>query len=313
MDPVDSNSSNGFISVSYPLDLVDQARKVVLGADRELFLADTAQNANQASDDPAAFSQMSSRLTARLDEFSTLLSSTEFFFEAQNSQTSGTDGEDSAFAQALADISSGQTEADEAFSTTLDLDAQAESVRTVIDEYNELVEWLGSTQSDISQYGISQSLKSDLFKALNSDVLDGIISGTSTVSDNTDTTHVDGTASGTQQAGPFSPKVSETSDTTVEAALSKIGLTLNADGTLDIGETFDQKFKSDVRSAYDVLSGQEGFFTKISTSLDALNNRDSRFNVVSENNTPQVYTRNADVQVRSAYRANVASLLNTFA
>jgi len=196
---------------------------------------------------------------------------------------------------------------DEAFSS-LDLDAQEQSVKTVIDAYNELVEWL-----DSSQYAINTSLKAGLFKDMNSDVLTGIISSTSSVQENASATRVDGTASQTQQTDPFSPQVSGTSNSTMESALSKIGLRLNPDGTLDVEEDFEQQFKTDFSRVYDVLSGEEGFFTKIGSALDTLNSRDNRFNVYTRNDNTQVYTRDADVQVRNIYRANIASLLNTFA
>lgn len=297
MDPVDSNSSNGFISASYPLDLVNQAREVVLGANRELFLVDTADT----SDTPAEFSQLS----ARLNEFSTLLSSTDFFSEdfSSQSQTEAAETEDSTFAETLEDGVLDET--GEAFSSSLDLDAKEQSVRTVINEYNGLVEWL-----DSSQYSISSSLKADLFKDMNSDVLEGIISGTSPALKNA-TPHVNETESQARQTD-HSPHVSRISDSTVESALSEIGLTLNTDGTLDVEEEFEQQFKTNFSRAHDVLSGEEGFFTKISSFLDAINNRDSRFNVYDTRNT-QVYTHDTDAQVRNAYRTNVASLLNTFA
>lgn len=306
MDPVDSNASNGFISVPYPLDLVNQAREVMLGANRELFLADTAET----SDTPAEFSQLSSQLSARLDEFSTLLSSTDFFSKSFSSQSRTADAEtkDSDFAVTLADGFSDETDTDEAFSSALDPDTQEQSVRTVIDEYNQLVEWL-----DSSQYSISPSLKADLFKDINSEVLEDIIPGTSAARENAGTTHVDETASQTRQTDSFSPQVSEASDIPVESALSEIGLTLNTNGTLEVEEEFEQQFKSDFSRVYDVLSGEDGFFTKISSALDTLNSRDSRFNVYTRNDNSQVYTNDADVQVRNAYRANVASLLNTFA
>lgn len=305
MDPVDSNSSNGFISASYPLDLVNQSREVVLGANRELFLVDTADT----SETPAEFSQLSARLSVRLDEFSTLLSTTGFFSEAflSQSQTEAAETEKSTFAEILEEGVLDETDTDEAFSSSLDLDAQEQSVKTVIHEYNELIEWL-----DSSQYSISSSLKADLFKDMNSDVLEGIISGTSPVPKNA-APHVNETESQTRQTD-HSPQVSGISDSTVESALSEIGLTLNTDGTLNVEEEFEQQFKSNFSRAHDVLSGEEGFFTKISSFLDAINNKDSRFNVYdTRNDNTQVYTNNTDAQIRNAYRTSVASLINTFA
>ena len=306
MNPVDSNAGNGVISVSYPLDLVNQAHEVMLGANRELFSA----NAADISETPAEFSQLSFQLTSRLDGFSTLLSSTNFFTESFSDQgkTVAEKTENSAFSKTLEDSFLAGTNMYEAFSS-LEIETQEKSVRTVIDEYNGLIEWL-----DSSQYTISPSLKADLFKDMNSEILTGIISSTSAVQENAAASRVDGTASQTQQTDPFSPQVSGTSDYTVESALSKIGLTLNTDGTLDVEEDFEKQFKTDFSRAYDTLSGEEGFFTQIGSALDTLNSsRDSRFNVYTRNDNTQVYTRDADLQVRNIYRKNIASLLNTFA
>ena len=300
MNPVDSNAGNGFINVSYPLDLVNQARKVMLDANRELFSA----NAADISEPPAEFSQLSTQLSSRLEGFSTLLSSTDFFSESFSSQgqTATKETEDSAFSKIFEDSVLDGTDMDEVFSS-LDIDAQEQSVRTVINAYNGLIEWL-----DSSQYTISPSLKADLFKDMNSEVLTGIISSTSAVQENAAVPRVEGTASQTQQTDLFSPQVSGTSDYTVESALSKIGLALNTDGTLDVEDGFEQQFKADFNLVYAILSGEEGFFTHIGSALDMLQSRDRRFNAYT-----QVYTRNADVQVRNIYRTNIASLLNTFA
>jgi flagellar capping protein FliD len=195
-------------------------------------------------------------------------------------------------------------------SSALDLDAQEQSVQTVIDKYNELVEWL-----DSNPYTINPSLKADLFKEMDSNVLAGIMSNTSAVQEETPGTRVDGEAgSQSRQADPFSPQVSGTSDFTMESSLSKIGLTLNTDGTLDVEENFSQQFKTDFSRAYDALAGEEGFFTKIGSALDTLNSRDNRFNVYTRSdNNNQIYTRGVDAQVRNIYRSNITSLLNIFA
>ena len=304
MNPVDSNAENGFISVSYPLDLVNQAREVMLGANQELFSAGAAD----ISDSPTQFSPLSFQLTARLDEFSTLLSSTAFFSDSFSYQdgTTATETEDSAFLEAFKDVFSDGT--DDAFST-LDLDAQEQSVETVIDRYNELIEWL-----DSNPYAISPSLKADLFKEMSSNVLAGVISNASASQEESSATRVDGeTGSQNQGSNPFSPQVSGTSDLTVESRLSKIGLTLNTDGTLEVEDNFAKQFKTDFSRAYEALAGEEGFFTKIGSALDTLNSRDSRFNVYTRSDNDQVYTRGADVQLRNMYRSNIASLLNIFA
>ncbi len=98
MNPVDSNTGNGFISASYPLDLVTQAREVMLGANRELFSANIA---DISSDPPAEFSQLSFQLTSRLDGFSELLSSTDFFSESSPYQDGapGQETENSTFSE----------------------------------------------------------------------------------------------------------------------------------------------------------------------------------------------------------------------
>ena len=303
MNPVDSNAENGFISVSYPLDLVNQAREVMLGANQELFSAGAAD----ISDTPTQFSPLSFQLTSRLDKFSTLLSSTDLFSDFFSYQKENT-AEESAFSKTLEALFSDGTDTTDAFSD-LDLDAQEESVKTVIDGYNELIEWL-----DGNPYAISPSLKADLFKEMNSNVLAGIMSNASASREESSATRVDGEAgSQTQQANPFSPQVSGSSDLTMESGLSKIGLTLNTDGTLEVEDNFAQQFKTDFSRAYEALAGKEGFFTKIRSALDTLNSRDSRFNVYSRSDNDQVYTRGADVQVRNMYRSNIASLLNIFA
>nr|WP_319490289.1 hypothetical protein [uncultured Desulfobacter sp.] len=306
MDPVDSNTENGFISVSYPLDLVNQAREVMLGANQELFSAGAAD----ISDAPTQFSPLSFQLTSRLNEFSTLLSSTDFFSDAFSYREENTaeETEASAFSDALKELFSDGTDTTETFSA-LDLEAQEQSVETVIDKYNELIEWL-----DDNPYAISPSLKADLFKEMNSNVLAGVMSNASAGQEESSGTRVDGEAgSQSQQANPFSPQVSGTSDMTLESSLSKIGLKLNTNGTLEVEDSFSRQFKTDFSSAYDALAGEDGFFTKIGSALDTLNSRDSRFNVYTRSDNDQVYTRGADVQVRNMYRRNIASLLNIFA
>lgn len=303
MNPVDSNAGNGFISATYPLDLVNQAREVMLGADRELFSANVA---DISSDPPAEFSQLSFQLTSRLDGFSELLASTDFFSESSPYQDK-TSTENSTFSEIAEALFSNRTDVNEAFSAP-DLKTEEESVKTVIEAYNELVEWL-----DSSQYAINPSLKADLFKEMNSQVLEGITSNTSPTPEDVPATRVDGSASQTGQTDSFSPQIVDAPDATMESALSEIGLTLNTDGTLDVEKKFDAQFQTDVSRAYDVLAGEDGFFTKIGSAIDKLNNRDSRFNVYTQNDNAQVYTRDAGVQVRNMYRANIASLLNIFA
>nr|WP_321401069.1 hypothetical protein [uncultured Desulfobacter sp.] len=306
MDPVDSNTKNGFISVSYPLDLVNQAREVMLGANQELFSAGAAD----ISDTPTQFSPLSFQLTSRIDEFSALLSSTDFFSDAFSRQKENTaeETEESVFSDALKALFSDGTDTTETFST-FDLEAQEQSVETVIDKYNELIKWL-----DDNPYAINPSLKADLFKEMNSNVLAGVMSNASTGQEESSATRVDGEAgSQSQGSNPFSPQVSGTLDMAVESSLSKIGLTLNTDGTLEVEDSFAQQFKTNFSSAYDALAGEDGFFTKIGAALDTLNSRDSRFNVYTRSDNDQVYTRGADVQVRNMYRTNIASLLNIFA
>lgn len=306
MNPVDSNAGSGFISASYPLDLVNRAREVMLGANQELFSA----NAADISEAPTQFSPLSFQLTSRLDEFSTLLSTTDFFsdtFSYPKKNRAG-ENEEPAFYEAFKALLSDGTDASDAFSS-VDLDAQEQSVETVIDRYNELIEWL-----DGNPYAISPSLKADLFKDMNSNVLADIMSNTSAVQEESPATRVDSEAdSQNRQAESFSPQVSGASDLTVESSLSKIGLTLNTDGTLEVEENFAQQFKTDFSRAYDTLAGEEGFFTKIGSALGTLNSRDSRFNVYTRSDNTQIYTRDADVQVRNMYRSNIASLLNIFA
>ena len=306
MNPVDSNAGNGFISASYPLDLVNRAREVMLGANQELFSAGAAD----ISEAPTQFSPLSFQLTSRLDEFSMLLSSTDFFSDAFSSPKENTTEEtqNSAFFEAFKAAFSDGSNTNDTFST-LDLDAQEQSVETVIDKYNELIEWI-----DGNPYAISPSLKADLFKEMNSNVLAGIMSNAFAGQEETSATRVDGEAGAqSQQSNPFSPQVSSTSDLTVESRLSKIGLTLNTDGTLAVEDNFAQQFKTDFSRAYDALAGEEGFFTQIGSALNTLNSRDSRFNVYTRSDNDQVYTRGADVQVRNMYRNNIASLLNIFA
>ncbi|WP_320042000.1 flagellar filament capping protein FliD [uncultured Desulfobacter sp.] len=306
MNPVDSNAENGFISVSYPLDLVNQAREVMLGANQELFSANVA---DISSDPPTEFSQLSFQLTSRLDGFSELLSSTDFFSELSpyQDEPATEETENSTFSESVEALFSNNTDTNGAFSAS-DLKAQEESVKTVIEAYNELVEWL-----DSSQYAINPSFKADLFKDMNSQVLESITSNKSPAQENAPATRVDGTAPQARQTESFSPQVVDASDETMESALSGIGLTLNTDGTLNVEKKFDAQFQTDVSRAYDVLAGKEGFFTKIGSAIDKLNSRDSRFDIYTQNDNAQVYTRDAGVQVRNIYRTNIASLLNIFA
>lgn len=183
--------------------------------------------------------------------------------------------------------------------------AAAESVVTVISAYNDLIDWI-----DDNEFFISNTLKTSLFSEFNSAVLE-----TQTVSHERTTTKsfavVEGNVKIYDDSG-ISPQVNTEPHATVESGLADIGITLNADGTLDVGADFETGFKSRFLEIHDTLAGDNGFFTKIGNAIDTIRSEGENRYTYSKNHV-LVYASDADADARKVYQENVSTLINTFA
>ncbi|MCG8687790.1 MAG: hypothetical protein MI892_23130 [Desulfobacterales bacterium] len=195
--------------------------------------------------------------------------------------------------------------------TTYGFTALAESVKTVIEEYNSLIEWI-----DENQYFISTSLKATLFSDLNSAVLEtqAVSYKNGNGESDPDAVFTVGGENRIYDDGSqgFLPRLDKDTDDTIESDLAGIGLTLNTDGTLGVEDRFETNFRSRFSDIYEILSGDNGFFTKISNALDSIRNSDSDQYVYSKNHI-LVYSTDAASEAKKIYQENVSSLINIFA
>ncbi len=163
----------------------------------------------------------------------------------------------------------------------------------IIGDYNELIQWLDDNDSVISP-----SLKTALYKELGSITLGN------------DTLKRSSAANGSVSTG-FESIVSSDDDNSVDSDLAQIGLTLNDDGTLEIGEDFKTSVSSDLRGVWDALAGSTGFFTKISQAIDGIYEKNEAGYVYSRNS---ILSYNTDTGSANAiYQRNHSSLINLFA
>lgn len=171
----------------------------------------------------------------------------------------------------------------------------AQELEKIIYDFNELINWI-----DENDYALSPSLKSGLFSSISTgkNALDGIFKADS--------------KEGTRTSGfGISPMVNHSSGTLFDEQFSHIGLELNHDGTIDMGEDFASYVSSDLKKVYDVLAGTDGFFSRISQAIDTIHDNSEK-NYVFAFNSVLSYTASGENR-RSIYQSSVPGLINYFA
>ncbi len=173
----------------------------------------------------------------------------------------------------------------------------ASELINIINDYNELIEWLDDNKS-----AITPTLKKELFKDLSSIVIQD---QTLKVNSNGSTTnlgvsHID-----------FASAVTLEKKNTIDNKLTDIGLTLNNDGTIEINDDFSSSVSGRLRDVYDTLAGTDGFFTKISDAIDTIHGK-SESNYVFALNSVLSYDANGTNR-QSIYKTNSSSIISFFA
>lgn len=171
----------------------------------------------------------------------------------------------------------------------------ARELEKIIYDFNELINWI-----DENNYALSPSLKSGLFSGISTgaDAQDGVFKA-----NKKDT-------AGTSGFG-ISPLVNQSSGTLFDEQLSRIGLELNHDGTIDMSEDFTSYVSGDLKKVYDVLAGTDGFFSRISQAIDTIHDN-SESNYVFAFNSVLSYTASGENR-KSIYQSSIPGLINYFA
>jgi hypothetical protein len=174
------------------------------------------------------------------------------------------------------------------------VDALSSQLTQIIEAYNELINWI-----DDNDHIISPALKTALFKEL-----DSIALGNMTLRQEEITTN-------SLRISGFGTRVILEDENSVDSDLKDIGLTLNSDGTLTVGEDFSSFIASDLRGVYDTLAGTSGFFTAVAQAIDDIHGKNESGFVYSKNSILS-YSTNGSTS-RSIYKGNLSSIINLFA
>ena len=170
----------------------------------------------------------------------------------------------------------------------------ADELTRIIEDFNRLIQWIDDNDSIIGP-----GLKRHLFKDLSS-----IAVQTGTVKKAEATEETNGPAG-------FRSILSLDDENTIDSDLSRIGLTLNNDGTITVGEDFAASVSRHLRGVYDALGGSNGFFTTISKAIDEIHGKgESGF--VYPMNSILSYTGEGG-GARAVYQNNTFNIVNFFA
>ncbi|MFH2093285.1 MAG: flagellar cap protein FliD N-terminal domain-containing protein [Pseudomonadota bacterium] len=167
----------------------------------------------------------------------------------------------------------------------------------IIDDYNDLIRWIDDNDSVISP-----SLKKTLFKDLSS---------IATQNKAITLESIELTDPVIRVNTGFKTDLNLENTNSIDADLLEIGLTLNTDGTIDIGEDFSNLVNARLMDVYEALAGDAGFFTKISDRIDTIHGKSENNYVFAFNHilsyTPQGTNR------QSIYKSGSASIISLFA
>jgi hypothetical protein len=173
--------------------------------------------------------------------------------------------------------------------------ALASELTQIINDYNELINWIDDNESVISP-----SLKTSLFKDFSSIATRDRTLKVQTRNNTDKNASLD-----------FASAVNLENKNTIDKALSDIGLTLKNDGTIDIGNDFSAAVSRNLRDVYEALAGTNGFFTKISQAIDTIHDKNEN-NYVSAYNSILSYDANGTSR-RSIFKTNSSSIISFFA
>ncbi|MFA5903944.1 MAG: flagellar filament capping protein FliD, partial [Desulfobacula sp.] len=169
-------------------------------------------------------------------------------------------------------------------------DALSSELKQVISDYNELIRWIDDMESIISP-----ALKATLFKGLSS-----IATQDKRLKIEKNREYAD-----------LASVINLQDQNTIDNALADIGLTLNSDGTLDIGDEFSKSVSADLRAVHNSLAGPDGFFTAISDAIEKIHGKNESNYVFAYNS---VLSYNANKMSRtSIYNTNSPGIINFFA
>lgn len=153
----------------------------------------------------------------------------------------------------------------------------------VINEYNELVNWL-----DNNRRFVNPAVKSQLFGNLQSRTLSG--------------NYLPGREG--------SVKFNVANSSVIDQKLTEIGLTIQTDGSIAIDEEFSKSINRDLKGIYDALAGEQGFFTQIAAGIDEILSRNSSVFVLERSNYLTYDAQGNDKQ--SIARRGVAGFLDLY-
>ena len=174
-------------------------------------------------------------------------------------------------------------------------------LNNIISDYNELIKWI-----DDNDHVISSGLKTELFKDLSTSITRNKIlkEKTSIKSLNAMDSHVD-------FASAINLKSDSISTNTIDEKLIAIGLTLNHDGTIEVGESFSTSVLSNFQDVYDTLAGSDGFFTDIAKAIDTIHDKNES-NYIFKFNSVLSYDGNGTNR-QSIYKSNSSNIISFFA
>ena len=157
---------------------------------------------------------------------------------------------------------SGITESGENLKLTIKQDSHSlgAELAGIINDYNDLIKWI-----DENDYVISPGLKAELFRDISGVAIQDRALKTSQSS-----------SSRSNLATPLDNPVFAVTASAgggIDKVFSGIGLTLNHDGTIDMGDDFMASVAGSTRQVYDALGGENGFFTAISRAIASIHGK----------------------------------------
>jgi hypothetical protein len=179
-----------------------------------------------------------------------------------------------------------------------DRTALTNELTQVIDDFNQLIQWIDDNESIISP-----SLKTQLFKNVSSLNIKNKSIILTSLEDNSQN------HSRTGYTG-FSTRLDIENDHSIDSDFEAIGLTLNKNGTINIGTDFAQSVSSRFRQVYDTLAGKDGFFTQISNNIDTIHGKNTN-NYVFAFNSIMSYDPQG-INRQSVYKNSISSIVNLF-
>lgn len=193
----------------------------------------------------------------------------------------------------------GVTNEAENLKITVDQDKKmlGQELEQIIGDYNTLVHWI-----DDNENVISPSLKAALFKELPS-----LATRNQTVKPAVDSKN----GKMSTVYSDFASVINTVDNNTVDSELTAIGLTLNTDGSLDIGDDFAASVAGNLRQVHDVLAGETGFFTRISEAIDDIQGKKEQ-NYIIPLNSILSYDANGTNR-QSVYKSRSGSIISFFA